>query len=75
MNTEKSRKDAALERRFQTVLVKEPTPKETIKILEGILPRYEQHHQVKYTKAAVKAAVELSNKYVSDKFLPDKAID
>ena len=68
-------KDAALERRFQTVLVKEPTPKETIKILEGILPRYEQHHQVKYTKAAVKAAVELSNKYVSDKFLPDKAID
>ncbi|PIR43354.1 ATP-dependent Clp protease ATP-binding subunit ClpC [candidate division WWE3 bacterium CG10_big_fil_rev_8_21_14_0_10_32_10] len=68
-------KDAALERRFQTVFVKEPTVKETQKILEGLIPRYEAHHQVKYTKAAVKAATELSSKYISDKFLPDKAID
>ncbi|MBP7859509.1 ATP-dependent Clp protease ATP-binding subunit [Patescibacteria group bacterium] len=68
-------KDAALERRFQTVLVREPSQKETVLILEGLIPRYEEHHKVKYTKSAIKAAVEFSSKYISDKFLPDKAID
>jgi ATP-dependent Clp protease ATP-binding subunit ClpC len=68
-------KDAALERRFQQVLVQEPSVKETIEIIKGIVPRYEAHHQVKYTAGAIKAAAELSNKYISDRFLPDKAID
>lgn len=68
-------KDAALERRFQTVMVKEPTLAETVEIINGLLSRYETHHQVKYTKGAVKAAVDLSSKYINDKFLPDKAID
>ena len=68
-------KDAALERRFQTVLVSEPTVKESLQILEGLVPRYESHHQVKYRRSALKSAVELSHKYINDKFLPDKAID
>ncbi|NCT56074.1 AAA domain-containing protein [bacterium] len=68
-------KDAALERRFQTVLVKEPTIKEAKLILEGLIPRYETHHQVKYKKSAINAAVDLSSKYINEKYLPDKAID
>ena len=68
-------KDAALERRFQTILVKEPNVEETIEILEGLRPRYEEHHQVKISDAALQAAAELANRYVSDRFLPDKAID
>ncbi len=71
----KIEKDAALERRFQTVLVSEPTLKEAVQILEGLVNRYEAHHQVKYRKSALKSAVELSHKYINDKFLPDKAID
>ena len=68
-------KDAALERRFQTVMVKEPTVKETLQILKGLISRYEAHHQVKYANSSIRSAVELSSKYISDKFLPDKAID
>jgi len=68
-------KDAALERRFQPVLVNEPTFSETIDILNGLKTRYEKHHQVFYSKEAIKAAVEFSDRYISDRFLPDKAID
>ena len=68
-------KDAALERRFSPVTVGEPTPEETIKILEGIQDKYEAHHNVKITPEAIKAAVELSTRYINDRFLPDKAID
>jgi ATP-dependent Clp protease ATP-binding subunit ClpC len=68
-------KDAALERRFQSVLVEEPGPLESIEILEGIKVRYEEFHGVSYTRRAVEAAVELARRYVSDRFLPDKAID
>ena len=68
-------KDAALERRFSPVTVGEPTPEETEKILEGIQDKYEAHHNVKITKDAIKAAVELSIRYINDRFLPDKAID
>ena len=68
-------KDAALERRFSPVTVGEPTPEETEKILEGIQDKYEAHHNVKITKEAIKAAVELSIRYINDRFLPDKAID
>ncbi len=68
-------KDAALERRFQTVLVSEPTVEDTISILRGLRERYETHHGVKFKDAALVAAAVLSNRYISDRFLPDKAID
>lgn len=68
-------KDAALERRFQPVEVDEPTEEETIGILQGLAPRYEEHHHVKITEAAMIAAVRMSARYVNDRFLPDKAID
>ncbi len=68
-------KDPALERRFQPVLVKEPTVEETISILRGLKEKYEIHHGVKITDAALIAAATLSNRYISDRFLPDKAID
>lgn len=68
-------KDAALERRFQPVMVGEPTKEETIKILEGLRDKYEAHHKVKITDESIKAAVELSDRYITDRFLPDKAID
>lgn len=67
--------DAALERRFQPILVEENTPEDTLEILEGLRMRYEDHHQVEITPASLKAAVELSDRYISDRFLPDKAID
>ena len=68
-------KDAALERRFQPVTVEEPTEEEAIRILEGIKSRYEEHHKVCITSEAVEAAVRLSNRYINDRNLPDKAID
>ena len=68
-------KDSALERRFSPVTVGEPTNEETIEILKGIRDRYEAHHNVKITDEAIKAAVELSTRYINDRFLPDKAID
>ena len=68
-------KDSALERRFSPVTVGEPTEEETIKILEGLRDKYEAHHNVKITEAAIKAAVDLSIRYINDRFLPDKAID
>lgn len=68
-------KDAALERRFQTVLVAEPTIEDTISILRGLKERYEVHHGVTIQDSALVAAAELSNRYISDRFLPDKAID
>ncbi len=68
-------KDPALERRFQPVLVKEPTVEETISILRGLKEKYEIHHGVKITDAALIAAATLSNRYITDRFLPDKAID
>ena len=68
-------KDAALERRFQPVVVEEPSEEESIKILEGLRELYEKHHQVKITDEGIEAAVKLSERYISDRFLPDKAID
>jgi ATP-dependent Clp protease ATP-binding subunit ClpE len=68
-------KDAALERRFQPVMVHEPTIEQAIEILKGIQEKYEQFHQVKYTDEAIKACVTLSHRYIQDRFLPDKAID
>ncbi len=68
-------KDAAFERRFQPVLVLEPTKEDTIAILRGIKEKYEVHHGVRITDPAIVAAVELSSRYISDRFLPDKAID
>lgn len=68
-------KDAALERRMQPVKVDEPSVEETITILEGIRPKYEDYHHVKYSSEAIKAAAILSNRYIQDRFLPDKAID
>ena len=68
-------KDAALERRFQTVIVDEPTIEDTVKILRGLKDKYEAHHKVKITDEAIKAAVDLSERYINDRFLPDKAID
>ena len=68
-------KDAALERRFQPVKVGEPTPKEAVEILEGLRDRYEAFHKTKITDEAIRSAVELSNRYITDRFLPDKAID
>ncbi|MHA6782046.1 ATP-dependent Clp protease ATP-binding subunit [Pseudonocardia saturnea] len=67
--------DAALARRFQPVLVPEPSCEDAIEILRGLRDRYEAHHQVRYTEDALRAAVELSDRYVTDRFLPDKAID
>lgn len=68
-------KDAALERRFSTVIVNEPSEKDTVQILKGIRDKYEAHHNVKITDEAIEAAVKLSVRYVNDRFLPDKAID
>ena len=68
-------KDGALERRFQTVNVEPPTPEQTVSILLGLRDRYEAHHRVSYTEEALKSAVELSNRYITGRFLPDKAID
>ncbi|MDF3300258.1 ATP-dependent Clp protease ATP-binding subunit [Streptomyces tropicalis] len=68
-------KDAALERRFQPVLIPEPSVEETIGILEGLRDAYEAHHQVRFADGALAAAAELSDRYISDRFLPDKAID
>ena len=68
-------KDGALERRFQTVMVKEPSQAEAVEILKGLRGRYEEHHHATFTDEAIKAAVELSARYLTDRFLPDKAID
>jgi ATP-dependent Clp protease ATP-binding subunit ClpC len=68
-------KDAALERRFQSVKVREPTVEETIEILKGLRPRYEEHHHARITDDAIAEAATLSSRYVTDRFLPDKAID
>ncbi|HEY8363639.1 MAG TPA: ATP-dependent Clp protease ATP-binding subunit [Tissierellaceae bacterium] len=68
-------KDAALERRFQPIMVEEPTVEDTIKILEGLRDKYEAHHKVKITDDALRAAAELSHRYITDRYLPDKAID
>jgi ATP-dependent Clp protease ATP-binding subunit ClpC len=66
--------DAALERRFTAVVVREPAVSETVDILTGLLPRYEEHHGVSYTRASVEAAASLAARYVTDRFLPDKAV-
>jgi ATP-dependent Clp protease ATP-binding subunit ClpB len=68
-------KDAALQRRFQPVFVGEPTVEDTISILRGLKEKYELHHGVRITDGAIVAAATLSNRYISDRFLPDKAID
>jgi ATP-dependent Clp protease ATP-binding subunit ClpC len=68
-------RDAALERRFQTIMVNEPSTEETFHILEGLRERYEKHHHVKITDEALETAVKMSDRYISDRFLPDKAID
>lgn len=68
-------KDPALERRFQPVKVEEPTEEESVRILYGLRPMYEEHHNVKITDTAIEEAVKLSNRYITDRFLPDKAID
>ena len=68
-------KDSALERRFQTIMVNEPSEEQTIRILEGLRDKYEAHHQVRYTEEALHAAVSLSSRYIQDRYLPDKAID
>lgn len=68
-------KDPALERRFQPIMVNEPSAEETYSILKGLKPRYEEHHKVKISDEALKAAAQLSKRYINDRFLPDKAID
>ena len=68
-------KDSALERRFQPVTVGEPTKEEAVQILKGLRDKYEAHHGVKITDDAIEAAVNLSDRYITDRFLPDKAID
>lgn len=68
-------KDAALERRFQSVMVNEPSTADTLEILKGLRERYESHHHVKITDEAISSAVKMSDRYISDRFLPDKAID
>ncbi|MGI6605142.1 MAG: ATP-dependent Clp protease ATP-binding subunit [bacterium] len=68
-------KDAALERRFQPIIVGEPTREEALEILKGLRDRFEAHHRVKYTDEALEAAVKFSDRYITDRFLPDKAID
>ena len=67
--------DAALERRFATVQVDEPTTDQTLQILRGLRPKYEEHHHAKITDEALEEAIKLSDRYISDRFLPDKAID
>ena len=67
--------DSALERRFQPVNVAEPSEEDAVLILKGLKDKYEAHHKVKITDAAIEAAVKLSARYISDRFLPDKAID
>lgn len=68
-------KDSALERRFQPVFIDEPTEEESIEIIKGLKPKYEEHHKLIISDEAIVAAVKLSNKYITDRFLPDKAID
>ena len=68
-------KDPALERRFQSVIIEEPTEEESIEIIKGLKPKYEEHHKLIISDEAIVAAVKLSNKYITDRFLPDKAID
>lgn len=68
-------RDAALERRFQTIFVDEPTVDQTVEILKGLRDRYEAHHRIKIDDSAIKAAARLAHRYISDRFLPDKAID
>ena len=68
-------KDAALERRFQPVTIEEPTQEESVEILKGLRDKYEEHHNLKITDEAIEAAVNLSSRYINDRFLPDKAID
>ena len=68
-------KDSALERRFQTVIIDEPSIDESIEIIKGLKPKYEEHHGLIISDAAIEAAVKLSSKYITDRFLPDKAID
>lgn len=68
-------KDGALERRFQKLMVEPPSAEETVQILEGLKERYEEHHGVHYSKEALKSAVQLADRYISDRYLPDKAID
>jgi ATP-dependent Clp protease ATP-binding subunit ClpA len=68
-------RDRALSRRFQRVDVAEPSPEESVRILQGLAPRYEEHHGVRYTQPALKASVDLSLRHLNDRFLPDKAID
>lgn len=67
--------DSALERRFQKVLIEPPTPEQTLQILRNIAPQYEKHHRVHYTEEALRACVELTGRYITDRFFPDKAID
>ncbi|MEG2354324.1 MAG: ATP-dependent Clp protease ATP-binding subunit ClpC, partial [Clostridium sp.] len=68
-------KDSALERRFQPVTVGEPTKEETLKILIGLRDKYESHHRAKITDEAINASIEMSDRYIVDRFMPDKAID
>ena len=68
-------KDAALERRFQAVNVPEPTVEETVEILKGLREKYEEHHHVKITDGGIEAAASLAQRYINDRFLPDKALD
>ncbi|WP_310599153.1 ATP-dependent Clp protease ATP-binding subunit ClpA [Desulfobulbus sp.] len=68
-------KDRALSRRFQKIDIDEPSVDDTVKILRGLQPHYEEHHQIRYSKAAVEATAELAQRYINDRFLPDKAID
>jgi ATP-dependent Clp protease ATP-binding subunit ClpC len=68
-------KDGALERRFQPIIVEEPTVSETIEILQGIRDKYESHHKIQISEEALVAAANLSERYINDRFLPDKAID
>ncbi len=68
-------KDAALERRFQSVKVEAPSIEEAVLILKGLRPKYEDHHKAEFTDKAIEASVKLSDRYITDRFLPDKAID
>src|SRR5208283_1511100 len=68
-------KDAALERRFQTVKVEAPSPEEAVLILKGLRPKYEEHHKAEITDLAIETAVRMSDRYITDRYLPDKAID
>ena len=68
-------KDSALERRFQPVMVNEPSKEDAVKILFGLRDKYEAHHKIKITDESIRAAVDLSSRYINDRYLPDKAID